>query len=203
MPRFPKRLLALGALAAGGVAAARRRKAASAPSSPPMPAPTPASSSAPAPPADTTAAAQTPIAPPPVEAPGPSVTPPGGPASDTERAERADATTPDPEALRRRGRVDELVEAETAAAAAEARGIGGPARHDAPDDDPDPALDPVYEAGGGEQEGFELAERDLVENATHGDGRGDPSRDAIDLDAEAQEATWTYGEADEERKPDE
>jgi hypothetical protein len=36
----------------------------------------------------------------------------------------------------------------------------------------DPALGPVVEAGGGEAEGFELAEQELIENATHSDEQG-------------------------------
>ena len=54
---------------------------------------------------------------------------------------------------------------EIEAAAAEAAGIGGVAG----DEDLDPAQRPVIEAGGGEAEGFEEAERELVEHATHGD----------------------------------
>jgi hypothetical protein len=198
MPRFPKRLLALGGLAAAGVAAMRRKQAAAG-SSPAPPPPGPAASG-PTPSAAQAAAAvpEPPIAPPPVETPGPSVTPPAQPESDTERAERAEATTPDPEILRRQagGPIDELVEAETAAAAAEARGIGGPGVEDAPGD---PAMEAVYEAGGGEQEGFELAERDLIDNATHGGGHGDPSRDAFTPELESDISTARYGEADEEK----
>jgi hypothetical protein len=50
-------------------------------------------------------------------------------------------------------------------AAAEAGRIGG----DLGDDAPDGAQRPVDEGGGGESEGFELAERDLIEHASHGD----------------------------------
>ncbi len=59
----------------------------------------------------------------------------------------------------------------------------------------------VEEAGGGESEGFELAEEELIEHASHGDDRattailGDTVRDEEATDA-------AYGEADEERKPD-
>lgn len=53
---------------------------------------------------------------------------------------------------------------ETQAAAAEAAAIGGTGTLDA-----DPAQQAVREAGGGEAEGFELAEADLVRNATHAD----------------------------------
>ncbi|MGP0100638.1 MAG: hypothetical protein ACLPUT_03320 [Solirubrobacteraceae bacterium] len=67
----------------------------------------------------------------------------------------------------------------------------------------------VEEAGGGESEGFELAERELIEHASHGDEHT-PARIMLDaasevetagpLHGEAEEAV--YGEADEEHKPD-
>jgi hypothetical protein len=60
---------------------------------------------------------------------------------------------------------DPLVDEETAAAAAEARAIGGVAG----DEDLDPAERAVREAGGGESEGFEQAEDALVDHASHGD----------------------------------
>src|SRR3954451_10411856 len=95
MPRFPKRLLALGGLAAGGAAYVRSPRGGSA--SAPAPA-APAPPASPAPPAAT--APEPTIAPPPPEAPGPSVNPPtaGGPASETEREEAADAAVPEPDA---------------------------------------------------------------------------------------------------------
>jgi hypothetical protein len=40
------------------------------------------------------------------------------------------------------------------------------------DDPDDPAMQPVYEAGGGESEGFEMAEDELIEHASHGDWGG-------------------------------
>jgi hypothetical protein len=89
---------------------------------------------------------------------------------------------------------DALVAAEEAAAAAEAAGIGGPRLDDAHGD---PALEPVYEAGGGEAEGFEIAEEELVENAAHGGGRGDPLVDAFTPEAESDLSTAVDGEADE------
>jgi hypothetical protein len=58
----------------------------------------------------------------------------------------------------------------------------------------------VEEAGGGEAEGFELAEEDLIEHASHGDEHGtlriirDAGEDEEPLDNE-------YGEPDEEHKP--
>lgn len=54
---------------------------------------------------------------------------------------------------------------ETDAAAAEAAHIGGPSVNA----DIDPAERAVIEGGGGEAEGFEEAERALIEHASHGD----------------------------------
>jgi hypothetical protein len=91
-------------------------------------------------------------------------------------------------------------------AAAEARAIGGPPdNHLGPagvGDEVDEALRPVYEAGGGEQEGFELAERDLERNATHDDGEGFPERDAFTPEHETDRSPAEYAEADEEEGPD-
>jgi hypothetical protein len=84
------------------------------------------------------------------------------------------------------------------AAAEEAGNIGGPA----PDPEGDEAARPVEEAGGGEAEGFEQSERDLVEQASHGDGRGDPEVDAFPPEAESDEATPEYAEADQVDTPD-
>jgi hypothetical protein len=123
----------------------------------------------------------------PADAPGPSVTPPGT-GSETERAEAAQARVPEPAPDD-----DPLVAEEEAAAAAEAAAIGGPHLDDAHGD---PALEPVYEAGGGEAEGFEAAEEELIDNASHGGGRGDPIRDALTPEVEADEETAVEGEAD-------
>jgi hypothetical protein len=124
----------------------------------------------------------------PVDAPGPSVTPPGrDEGSETERSEAAEKTVPEPAPDD-----DALVAEEEAAAAAEAGGIGGPHLHDADD----PAFEASYEAGGGEAEGFEAAERELEDNATHGGGRGDPLRDAMTPEVESDEETAIDGEAD-------
>jgi hypothetical protein len=60
---------------------------------------------------------------------------------------------------------DPLVDEESAAAAAEARAIGGVAG----DEDLPPRERAVREGGGGESEGFEQAEDDLIEHASHGD----------------------------------
>jgi hypothetical protein len=164
------------------------------------------------------------LATPPIETPGPSVNAPALPESDTERAERIDAhldhpgdgqldlddpeiaaalaeadpevraivSDPDPEGVHPHLADETLAQAE-AAAAAEARLIGGPADRDAED----PAMDPVYQAGGGEAEGFELAERDLVENATHGEGGANPLRDAFAVEAEPDRSGAVYGDPDE------
>jgi hypothetical protein len=60
----------------------------------------------------------------------------------------------------------------------------------------------VDEAGGGESEGFELAEETLVEHASHGDQHGTAriTQDAGSLDEERSDAE--YGEADEEEPAD-
>jgi hypothetical protein len=187
MPRFPKRLLVLGGLAAAGATFFKKRRAAQLPA----PAPAPASSAPTPPPAPPSApGGGAPISPPPTEAPGPSVTPPTGvPASTTEAQEQADATKPVVHTDA------EFVAAEEAAAAREAAGIGGPRLDDAHGDE---AMEPVYEAGGGEAEGFEAAEDALIENATHGDGRADPIGDAFTPEVESDESTAVYGQPDEE-----
>jgi hypothetical protein len=59
---------------------------------------------------------------------------------------------------------------EAEAAAAEAAAIGGRVSSEPPSQEqPDEAARPVVEAGGGEAEGFEEAERELIEHASHGD----------------------------------
>lgn len=74
------------------------------------------------------------------------------------------------------------------------------------DDPSDPAMAPVHEAGGGESEGFELAERDLIEHASHGDDHGTTKilNDAGTLGDERESAPDPdlYGEADAEREED-
>ncbi len=64
---------------------------------------------------------------------------------------------------------------------------------------------PLEEAGEGESEGFELAEEQLIDHASHGDQRGTgaitrDSRSAFD--AESAPDDDAYGEADEERLED-
>ncbi len=129
---------------------------------------------------------------PPVETPGPSVPAPTLPESDTERREWADATRPDPDILDAPDPDEELSEEEESAAAAEVRAMAGPQISDADD----PAMEPLYQAGQGDQEGFEAAEEDLIENATHGDGGGNPLRDAFSPEAESDRSDVLYGEPD-------
>ena len=128
----------------------------------------------------------------PVETPGPSVPAPTLPQSETEREEWADFTRPDPDLVGGRDPEETLLEQEEAAAAAEAAAIGGPADVDAED----PAMAPLYQAGQGPQEGFERAEADLIENASHGDGGANPLRDAFPPEAESDRSDVLYGEAD-------
>jgi hypothetical protein len=75
----------------------------------------------------------------------------------------------------------------------------------------DPLLDPeerhrkereaVEEAGGGESEGFELAEQELIEHASHGDEHA-PARITQDAPPEEELADSAYGEADSEHVDD-
>jgi hypothetical protein len=86
------------------------------------------------------------------------------------------------------------------AAASEAGAIGGrPSSEPESQEDADEAARPVVEAGGGEAEGFERAERELVEHATHGDQHA--ARRAIE-DAprtDDDDRAAQGGEADHER----
>ena len=103
-----------------------------------------------------------------------------------EREPDRDSPAPDEDPL------DVLIAKEESAAAAEAARIGGRV----PPLTDDPTRNPLYEAGEGEQEGWEEAERELIENATHGDGHGDPERDAFSPEREADRSTAAYGESD-------
>jgi hypothetical protein len=93
-------------------------------------------------------------------------------------------------------RDEAFVEEEEAEAAEEAAAIGG--RRE-PDTD-DPAQEPLAEAGEGEAEGFELAEKDLEDIAEHGDQHRFP--DGIAQPEEPQDPD-EYGEPDEPIPPDE
>ncbi len=59
----------------------------------------------------------------------------------------------------------------------------------------------VDEAGGGESEGFELAEEELIEHTSHGDEHSS-TRIIQDSADDGENGDATYGEADEELKPD-
>lgn len=97
---------------------------------------------------------------------------------------------------------DPLAEREARAAAAEAGRIGGsPTREQEVDLPHDPAAQPVYEAGGGEAEGFEMAEQELREHAEQGPASDEASVKAVraETDRETEEPDpATYGEPDRE-----
>jgi hypothetical protein len=93
-----------------------------------------------------------------------------------------------------KAQADESAWAEEAEEAGrEAASIGGEAGLE----ELDPALRPVAEAGGGEAEGFELAEQQLRESASHGDPAGHPLADRFPEEAARAEAHTVHGEADE------
>ena len=176
MSRIPlKPLIRIAALGGAAYAVVKRRsRGLSAPSPPATPQRVPDPAPAPA---------------------SPKAAAPGAPA-----AAKAEATASDP--------IEDLIAEEEAAAGAEAGAIGGRVRHDPEDpdfdaDSLDPALQPVYEAGGGPSEGFEAAEADLIDNASHGGGRGNPLRDAPDAEAESDLSDAEYGEADHVHPADE
>ncbi len=91
------------------------------------------------------------------------------------------------------------------AAAADAGKIGGSVnyRGGVEDQEPDPAQAPLIEAGEGESEGFELAEQELEEHATHGDLHAARRvlEDATGPDEDPRATSG--GEADSEALPDE
>lgn len=76
-------------------------------------------------------------------------------------------------------------------AAREAAGIGGD-----PGVDDDPAARPVKEGGGGEAEGFELAEEGLRERAEHGGDFRRPTGGDFHAEAEPVRSSAAYGDAD-------
>ena len=85
---------------------------------------------------------------------------------------------------------DPLLRQEEDAAASEAGAIGG---RD-PDYEGDEASRPLEEAGEGEAEGFEVAERDLENAASHGDNRYSPESDEFAVE---EQVDAEYGEPDE------
>jgi hypothetical protein len=88
---------------------------------------------------------------------------------------------------------DPLERREERAAAAEAAAIGGPA----PDYKGDEESRPLEEGGEGVAEGFEESERELIEQASHGDQRYSPEADAASPEEESDRATSVYAEPDE------
>jgi len=89
---------------------------------------------------------------------------------------------------------DEVADEAEAAAAAEAGAIGGA--------QPNPGLPeserPLAESGEGESEGFELAEKELIESASHGDPSGSPLGDRFTPEEAESAGLSSYGEADDE-----
>jgi hypothetical protein len=59
----------------------------------------------------------------------------------------------------------------------------------------------VDEAGGGQAEGFELAEQELIEHSSHGDEHA-PARISQDASPPEEPADAAYGEADAEHLAD-
>lgn len=97
---------------------------------------------------------------------------------------------------------DDRAEEEARLAAAEAASIGGRPTNELEEDlDHDPAMTPVLEAGGGESEGFEMAEEELREHAEHGPAREGVEiravREEVDRETEEDPDLEVYGEADE------
>ena len=96
---------------------------------------------------------------------------------------------------------DPLADEEAEAAAAEARNIGGRPTRDLEEDLPhDPAMDPVYEAGGGEQEGWEMAEEELIEHSEQGPNRPEAQVRVREeeISEEGAPDPDLYGDADDE-----
>jgi hypothetical protein len=99
---------------------------------------------------------------------------------------------------------DPLLRREEAAAAREAGGIGGraPEYEDEEDLPAKEAQRPLAEGGEGVEEGFEIAEDDLEEAASHEENRYDPSTADFGDEESAGDADVESGEADEYEKPD-
>ena len=94
---------------------------------------------------------------------------------------------------------DPLIRREEAAAAREAADIGGPPPEyeDEEGRRADDAERVVIEGGEGFEEGFELAEADLEETASHGENRYDPELDEFADEESAGDADAVSGEPDE------
>ena len=94
---------------------------------------------------------------------------------------------------------DQLLRREEAAAAREAGGIGGrtPEYEDEEGRDASERDRALIEGGEGVEEGFEVAEEDLVEAASHGENRYDPSTADFGDEESAGDADAISGEPDE------
>jgi hypothetical protein len=94
---------------------------------------------------------------------------------------------------------DPLVRQEEEAAAAEAGSIGGRAPEYDDEDglEADEETRPLMEGGEGFEEGFETAERDLQETATHSENRYDPEDNPFGDEESAGEGDAVAGEPDE------
>ena len=99
---------------------------------------------------------------------------------------------------------DPLLRREEAAAAREAGGIGGETpRYENEEGDPvDESERVVIEGGEGVEEGFETAESDLRDAATHGENRYDPAARDFGDEESAGDADAIFGEPDEIETPD-
>lgn len=106
---------------------------------------------------------------------------------------------PEKEPIPPRLRRDWLVDEQEQLAAEEAAAIGGRAG----DEEIDPAERPVREGGGGESEGFEIAEEDLIRHASHADDHSDSIviRNASTPEKESDRQTGEFGEGDSVGKP--
>jgi hypothetical protein len=90
-------------------------------------------------------------------------------------------------------RDERFVEHEEEAAAEEAASIGGVP----PDYHTDEAHRALEEGGEGEAEGFEESEQELIEAASHGEQRHNPTEDAFTPELESDESGAAYAEPDE------
>jgi hypothetical protein len=99
---------------------------------------------------------------------------------------------------------DPLLLREENAAAREAGGIGGrrPEYEDEEGDAVEEEDRALIEGGEGVEEGFETAESDLRESASHGENRYDPSTQDFGDEESAGDADAVSGEADEVDMPD-
>jgi hypothetical protein len=91
--------------------------------------------------------------------------------------------------------LSKLIAREEEAAAREAGEIGG---HTGTEGLPD-AERPLAEAGEGVAEGFELAEEQLIQSASHGSKHGHPLGDGFPVEDGRSEGLTIYGEADHEK----